>query len=138
MLIGYRAGVNYVITELIGPGPSATHGKDRFVPDAAWQFERLEDEFAASRGVHRYLGDWHTHPEGPAALSLLDRRTLARIARGSATGEPHPLMLVGSGLGGAWTWRVHIHIGAVAALWARTCDGELRLYDVPTPQGLST
>lgn len=135
VLVGYRADNSYVITDVIGPGPGALHRRERFVPDSTWQFEQLDLAFAASPSTRRYVGDWHTHPESPAQLSWIDRRTLARIARGKATGERNPLMMIGSGLGGAngWSWIAHVHVRTVGRLWSSTTEAELSGTNVNTP-----
>jgi integrative and conjugative element protein (TIGR02256 family) len=128
MLVGYRSSHSYVITQVIGPGPAAVHTRTRFEPDAGWQFGQLDQAFAQSAGFHRYLGDWHTHPDAAAQLSFLDRRTLARISAGPKTGERHPLMLIGGGSPKQWHWIGHVHVGTFARLWARTRQAEFRLF----------
>lgn len=106
LLLGWVDGVDRVVTGLIGPGPDAAHYRHKFVPDHQWQMARLDEAFAGSRGDLNYIGDWHTHPQGPALMSRVDKRTLSRIARKI----DHPVMLIGDPTSsdvtfGAWTAR---------------------------------
>jgi integrative and conjugative element protein (TIGR02256 family) len=103
ILLGYRAGSDYVVTAVIGPGPEARHLPRAFAPDANWQADRLAEAYAQSERRHAYLGDWHTHPDGPALLSRTDKRTLRKVARFKAARCPSPLMLL---LAGGKPWRL--------------------------------
>jgi integrative and conjugative element protein (TIGR02256 family) len=114
MLLGYEAhDGSAVVTQVIGPGPRARQKRFGFVPDGEYQQEKLEEHFFATEGRETYLGDWHTHPASDSAPSLVDRRTLARIALEPAARAPRPLMVILSGETGNWT------VGAVRLVEAR-------------------
>ena len=81
MLLGWRDGTHRIVTDVIGPGDRALHGRYAFVPDHGWQKQQLESAFQGSEGDLDYLGDWHTHPGGPAEMSAIDHATLRRIGR---------------------------------------------------------
>lgn len=83
-----------VITYALGPGKHAIHEHTAFLPDQEWHERAVAELYKASGRRLQYLGDWHSHPNGGAALSDLDRRTLARIAASRAARSPRPLMLV--------------------------------------------
>lgn len=83
-----------VITDSVGPGPSAIHGLDSFMPDHAFQDREIAKAYEKSDRRITYLGDWHSHPRGTAALSWKDRRTLRRIACSDGARAPVPLMFV--------------------------------------------
>lgn len=103
MLLGYRPEAGDVVaTAIIGPGPKARHRRLRFAPDHAYQQDMLEAHFWRTDGTETYLGDWHTHPNGAAALSWLDKRVLARIARTSSSDTPEPVMVVLAGQDEDW------------------------------------
>lgn len=103
-LVGYRGeGGDLVITTIIGPGPKALHEKTRFVPDHAYQDEKIARLYKMSGRQHVYLGDWHSHPGGSCALSRTDRRTLRRIARAKEARIAEPVMIVIGG--GPVEWR---------------------------------
>jgi len=107
MLLGYRGrNGEEVITNIIGPGPKAKHGRFSFLPDGDYQQTKLERIFLDTNGQVTYLGDWHTHPRGKNHPSYLDKRTLARIAREPKSGTDTPLMAI---LGnGAPVWELGV------------------------------
>lgn len=113
MLLGYVAkDSDVIVTAIIGPGPKAKHGRFRFVPDAEYQQTELETHFYKTDSRETYLGDWHTHPRGSCQLSMVDKRTLTRIARTTSSGTQHPIMAILCGDNADWK------IGAVKFLSA--------------------
>lgn len=103
MLLGYRTeetgeqgeqGEQIVITDLIGAGPAAVHRRDGFIPDGAWQQERLGEKYVASGRVTTYLGDWHSHPDSSPLPSKKDRKTAKKISRHREARAQQPLMLI--------------------------------------------
>lgn len=115
MLLGYEAkNGEAVVSAVIGPGPKAKHSRFRFVPDAKYQQAELENHFYKTDGRETYLGDWHTHPLGSCHLSVVDKWTLARIARTPSSGTQHPIMAILCGSNADW------QIGAVRFLSAKS------------------
>lgn len=113
MLLGYEAdNENTVVTTIVGPGPNAKHGRFFFTPDSAYQQSRLEEHYWATDGRETYLGDWHTHPKSDSTPSILDKRTLARIANEPRSGIAQPAMAILAGGTGSWS------LGAVRYLSA--------------------
>lgn len=111
MLLGYEAkNGEAVVNAVIGPGPKAKHSRFRFVPDAKYQQAELGKHFYKTGGRETYLGDWHTHPLGSCRLSVVDKWTLARIARTPSSGTQHPVMAILCGSNADWK------IGAVRFL----------------------
>lgn len=94
LLLGYRNDGAVVISEVLGPGPCAEHGRFTFRPDADWQRQQVARIYTASGRITTYLGDWHTHPGGTTTLSRRDTRTIRGIARATAARQPQPLMAV--------------------------------------------
>ena len=95
LLVGYDdpSGAP-VVTAVVGAGPRALHAAARFRPDARFQQERLAELYEQSGRTSRYLGDWHTHPNGVVAPSRRDRRVLRRISRTRAARVPRPVMVI--------------------------------------------
>lgn len=118
--MGYVAPSQHavVVTQLVGPGPSAIHESTRYVPDHTFQEREVARLHEASRGHLLYLGDWHSHPAGALALSRTDRRTLFRIACAPEAGAPRPLMGIFAG-GGDRVWRLGIWQAQVIRTWMR-------------------
>lgn len=102
VLLGIVDDEHLWIEAIVGAGPAARHGRTWFVPDAAFQQDRIAELYQASGRRIAYLGDWHTHPGASAALSWRDRRTLRTISRTPAARQSHPVMLI---LGHGKPWR---------------------------------
>ena len=103
MLLGYEAdNGEAVVTAIIGPGPNAKHRQYKFSPDADFQQAELTEHHLRTNGRETYLGDWHTHPRGNPELSLLDKRTLTRIACTPSSGTTKPVMAILGGGSEDW------------------------------------
>ena len=98
-----------VITQVIGPGPRATHRATSFTPDAGWQERQLADAYEQAGRRLQYLGDWHSHPRGTIRLSGTDRATLRHIAHERQARAAHPVMAVLAG-GPLWQVAVRQHV----------------------------
>ncbi|WOF41717.1 Mov34/MPN/PAD-1 family protein [Sphingopyxis indica] len=98
ILLGWRDGNDRIVTGLIGPGPRALHGRHMLLPDGVWQRAQLRAIFDSTGGDLDYLGDWHTHPDGLAAMSEIDKRTLSKIERRVKA----PLMAILAGAETGW------------------------------------
>lgn len=95
LLIGYWSrNDSAVVSRVIGPGPRAIQWTDSFEPDYGFQEAEIARIHIESQGVERYLGDWHTHPDGGLYLSAKDRDVLRRIADHEEVSTDQPLMLV--------------------------------------------
>lgn len=53
------------------------------------QFMRIHKE----TGLH-YLGEWHSHPDGSAQYSWMDRQSMIEIAEYNKTGVENPLLII--------------------------------------------
>jgi len=95
ILMGY-IGKNEeaVVTIAIGSGTNATHSRHHFIPDDDYHKEAMDKVYNESDCNITYLGDWHSHPEGGATLSLKDRITLGRIGNAHSPYGSLPFMLV--------------------------------------------
>lgn len=96
VLLGYWTASHdeVVVTDMVGPGPHAIHRPYSFVPDAHYHEHEIARLYEAANRRITYLGDWHTHPHGPAYLSRQDCRTLRRISNYREARAPEPLMAV--------------------------------------------
>jgi integrative and conjugative element protein (TIGR02256 family) len=110
VLLGYRAENQWVVREVLGPGPRARHHRRYFEPDAAWHAEMIRAHFAQTEGREVYIGDWHTHPDGKLQLSGRDLRALRRIIRSpGAIAEPISALMAG----GPQEWALSIWAAAI-------------------------
>lgn len=100
VLAGYRSenDCDIIITQVLGPGSRAFHGRFSYIPDYESDEERIGEVFDQSDGSSTYLGDWHSHPDNVAYLSWRDRWALRNISRYRENYIETPVMLI---LGGA-------------------------------------
>lgn len=101
-----------VITQTIGPGPNALHGKHYFEPEQEWQLSEIAKHYEQSGRRETYIGDWHSHPRiGAGNLSARDRRVLRRIINTPAARAQMPLMAIFHGDPKDWqlaVWRAQL------------------------------
>jgi integrative and conjugative element protein (TIGR02256 family) len=105
VLVGYWAERQAVVTNVVGPGPLASHRETRFEPDYDHHDEQVARLYTASGGALTYLGDWHSHGAGSPYLSMKDRSTLYGIATDPGSRAPRALMMV---LGESPDWRLRV------------------------------
>jgi integrative and conjugative element protein (TIGR02256 family) len=110
MLLGWHAEGQSVLAAAIGAGPGARSERDSLLPDGPWQQHRLEEAYEQSGRRITYLGDWHSHPRGPARPSARDRDTAALVARCAAARAPEPLTAIIGRHAGRWRLRCFIYI----------------------------
>lgn len=68
------------VTVAAGPGPGAVRTRSFFLRDLQFSQELAANEAAISGA--KWVGEWHTHPTGPAHPSSTDLKTYARIQNG--------------------------------------------------------
>ena len=57
---------------------------------------RFDEAWACSNGHVTFIGDWHTHPGGPATPSATDHRAMRQLAADRDYGTPEPLIAIAS------------------------------------------
>jgi integrative and conjugative element protein (TIGR02256 family) len=129
ILLGYFAGENAVVTEIVGPGPKAIHRKMSFIPDYDFHTSSIAKSYDRSGRMHVYLGEWHTHPAGALRLSRKDRSTLENIVNYKEARLSTPLMFLLAGDSdwklAAWVCYLHRRFGLTMA---KINDIEIRTY----------
>jgi len=133
LLLGYWEAENSStinVKHIVGPGGKANHELDYFEPDYEFQESELARLYAASGRRLHYLGDWHTHPNSEAYLSLRDKMTIRSIARYADARNPNPLMVV-MGHGSPWiprAWRYPTdHLGRLFFFYRDSCPSRASL-----------
>jgi len=96
IFMGYQAnmGNDVIVTDVIGPGPYATHKYCGYIPDSAFHEKEISRIYSESNQVNTYLGDWHTHPNGSGILSNKDKKVLQRISRCRESRNLNPIMAI--------------------------------------------
>jgi integrative and conjugative element protein (TIGR02256 family) len=122
VLMGYGSDTTYQITASIGAGPKAVRTRSSFSPDGTWQLDQIASCYEAASRRIRYLGDWHSHPDGSSRPSWRDWRTTVATARTAEAYQRHPLLAIVGRRSADWEiglWhlgRVRLHPCAVALL----------------------
>lgn len=95
VMMGYWSNAfECVITNIIGPGPKATHERFSFKPDSDFHTKEIAKVYNASGRIETYLGDWHTHPDSSSYLSSTDEKTLKKISNHKPSRLAKALMLI--------------------------------------------
>jgi integrative and conjugative element protein (TIGR02256 family) len=89
---------------------------------------RFDEAWARSNGHVTFLGDWHTHPRGPAVPSRTDHRAMRQLAEDGDYGTPEPLIAIAS------VPRLHRTASVQVAFFLRHRDG--RVMEL-TPTGVA-
>lgn len=79
-LFGWARDDDVVIACAYGPGPRARHRATTFEPHPATTDRLITAVHDATQGRYRYLGSWHSHPNGIARPSGTDVTTTAAVA----------------------------------------------------------
>lgn len=118
VFMGYQAENNdLVVTDLIDSGNKAKHRKFSFYPDQEYQLEQIARIYQNANGTITYLGDWHTHPNSKPDLSLLDKRTLTKIALLPESKNTQPIMAILGGIPTKWTLNTVQFISGSSKPW---------------------
>lgn len=84
ILLGHDTPGELYVRKAGGPGPSAHRSRHRFLRDLQHARDLADAVYELDGSV--WLGEWHTHPEGPAEPSDLDLTTYAAHLSDSSLG----------------------------------------------------
>jgi integrative and conjugative element protein (TIGR02256 family) len=118
MLLGWHNHGKVAIDATINGGPAALRSRTSFIPDGPWQQQQLAAVYEQSGRTVTYLGDWHSHPRGPARPSGQDRKTAAAIAASEQARAPYPITLI--------VGRNRRRAKFIARAYIHTANGKLR------------
>jgi integrative and conjugative element protein (TIGR02256 family) len=93
ILIGHRDEMHITVTHVVGPGPRATHKRNRFWRDGQHAKRELDRIYTKTGGVADYIGEWHSHPIS-GLPSRIDQATMRRISQDSAYATTMPVLVV--------------------------------------------
>lgn len=95
LILGYYDEFGDIaVTNISTAGGKSVHGDFEYIPDYEYDQKITEEIFEKSKGVIRYLGDWHTHPFGTTDMSEKDKSTLKKIAHYKESQLTAPLMMI--------------------------------------------
>lgn len=95
-LFGFADGDDVVVGCAYGPGPRAKHRRTTFEPHPTTTAALMDGVREHSQARYRYVGSWHSHPNGVARPSGQDIVTTERVAAEVEVVLPRPLVLIQS------------------------------------------
>lgn len=105
ILLGYVRGSHLEVLHATEPSPRDRRHRVLFEREQYWHEAEARRMWRESRGLVRYLGEWHTHPEEVPSPSRLDRAEWEKLAQLRADGRPVLAVVVG-------TQRLHVEQAA--------------------------
>lgn len=118
IFMGYHAkNKDIVVTASIDAGENALHKKNHFSPDHKYQLSKIANIFKKSNGTITYLGDWHTHPSSSPCMSMLDKKTLTKIAKSKKSRNSKPIMAIIGISPDKWRMDVFRYISGKSLIW---------------------
>jgi integrative and conjugative element protein (TIGR02256 family) len=93
VFVGYKTDENYIITNILIPD-QYKNGKTIFVRHPGTLNERLVEIHNKTNGEIQYLGEWHSHPDGPTNPSMTDINAMKEISRDKNINIDKPLLMI--------------------------------------------
>ncbi|WP_430908046.1 ThiF family adenylyltransferase [Maribacter sp. 2-571] len=106
---GYKSDEKFIITDILIPD-AYENGRTVFIREPGTLNERLKLLHEISDGKIHYLGEWHSHPDGPASPSSTDNNAMKEISKDENIKIDKPLLMI-------------VEVGQIAF------DKELYIYD---------
>jgi len=85
------------IDELSGPPPDSSHSRSGFVCGTSGTGALAREKAKRTSGSVRFLGMWHTHPNGLPVLSTTDLHGMEQLVKTTQTARGRQLMLIVGG-----------------------------------------
>lgn len=93
VFVGYKSDENYIITNILIPD-EYRNGKAIFVRHPGTLNVRLSEIHNKTKGKIEYLGEWHSHPDGPTKPSSTDIKAMKEIAKDKNISIDNPLLMI--------------------------------------------
>lgn len=93
VFIGYKSNENFIITNILIPD-EYKNGKTIFVREPGTLNERLSEIYNRTNGKIQYLGEWHSHPDGPTNPSSTDINAMKEIANDKNINIDKPILMI--------------------------------------------
>jgi integrative and conjugative element protein (TIGR02256 family) len=94
LLLGFRKGLSIEIKEITFPQPRDRASPTLFRRSAFGHREKALASWKASGGTVDWVGEWHTHPNGFASPSFIDRLSWRKLAKHSK--RPMAFIIIGA------------------------------------------
>lgn len=93
VFVGFKQEKLVVIEDVLIPD-DFENGKTIFVRHPGTLNDRLELIFKKTNGKSTYIGEWHSHPNGPATPSSTDITAMKEIAGNEKIGNSNPTLMI--------------------------------------------
>lgn len=93
VFIGFKSELGFIITDILVPD-KYVNARAIFVRHPGTLNERLEEIHKLSNGEIQYLGEWHSHPDGPTSPSITDIKAMKEIAQNNKINIDKPLLMI--------------------------------------------
>jgi integrative and conjugative element protein (TIGR02256 family) len=93
VFIGYKSNKDFVITNILIPD-EYKNGRTIFVRHPGTLNQRLCEIHKITNGKTQYLGEWHSHPDGPTNPSSIDINAMKDIAKDKNIKIDKPLLMI--------------------------------------------
>ena len=93
-LLGYWSADRGTLVVTHGTPPAARGTALGITISGKGHRRRFDEAWTASAGHVTFIGDWHTHPGGPAIPSRTDHRAMRQLAEDPDYGTPEPLIAI--------------------------------------------
>lgn len=93
VFIGYKTDVSFIITDILIPD-QYKNGQTIFIREPGNLNERLSEIHRLTNGEIQYLGEWHSHPNGPTTPSKTDINAMEIISNDKNINIDRPLLMI--------------------------------------------
>lgn len=93
VFIGYKSDINFIITDILIPD-EYKNGQTIFIREPGTLNERLSEIHKMTNGEIEYLGEWHSHPNGPTTPSRTDIKAMEIISKDKNINIDKPLLMI--------------------------------------------
>lgn len=93
VFVGYKKDDLIIIDDVLIPD-DFENGKTIFVRRPGTLNDRLELIFNETSGKITYIGEWHSHPDGPPSPSSTDINAMQEIADTKKIGNSNPILMI--------------------------------------------
>ncbi|MEN8185510.1 MAG: ThiF family adenylyltransferase [Bacteroidota bacterium] len=93
VFVGFKSEVGFIITNILVPD-EYKNGRTIFVRHPGALNERLREIHDITNGKIQYLGEWHSHPDGPTTPSNTDINAMKDIAKDKKVNVDKPLLMI--------------------------------------------
>ncbi|MCF4101578.1 ThiF family adenylyltransferase [Gillisia sp. M10.2A] len=93
VFIGFKNETGFIITDILIPD-EYRNGRTKFIREPGNLNDRLKELHKKTAGKIQYIGEWHSHPDGPTSPSTTDLKAMKDIATDKKINVNTPLLMI--------------------------------------------